>query len=76
MLLTLAFTIVIIPILLLIASIIFFIDGSPVFFKQDRVGKNNKIFKMYKFRTMVNNVGNIPKSKMKNPNEFITITGH
>ena len=26
--------------------------GSPVLFKQDRPGKNQKIFKMYKFRTM------------------------
>lgn len=26
--------------------------GSPVFFKQDRPGKDGKIFKMYKFRTM------------------------
>jgi O-antigen biosynthesis protein WbqP len=76
MLLTMVFTLIIIPFLLFIAFIIFFVDGLPVFFKQDRVGKNNKIFKMYKFRTMVNNVGNIPKSKIKNPKEFITITGH
>ena len=26
--------------------------GSPVLFKQDRPGKNEKIFKLYKFRTM------------------------
>lgn len=26
--------------------------GSPVFFTQDRPGKNNKVFKMYKFRSM------------------------
>lgn len=26
--------------------------GKPVFFTQDRPGKNEKIFKMYKFRTM------------------------
>ena len=76
MLLTLAFTIIIIPILVLIALLIFIVDGSPIFFKQDRIGKNNKIFKMYKFRTMVNDVGNIPKSEFKNPKEFITITGH
>ncbi|MHB9338822.1 sugar transferase [Fusobacterium pseudoperiodonticum] len=28
--------------------------GSPVLFKQDRPGLNEKIFKMYKFRTMTN----------------------
>lgn len=26
--------------------------GSPIIFKQERPGKNNKIFSMYKFRTM------------------------
>ena len=26
--------------------------GSPVLFKQDRAGKDGKIFKLYKFRTM------------------------
>lgn len=28
--------------------------GSPVLFKQDRPGKDEKIFKLYKFRTMTN----------------------
>lgn len=28
--------------------------GSPVFFSQDRPGKDEKIFKMYKFRSMLN----------------------
>jgi Undecaprenyl-phosphate glucose phosphotransferase len=28
-------------------------SGSPVFFTQDRVGMNNKIFRFYKFRTLM-----------------------
>jgi undecaprenyl-phosphate galactose phosphotransferase len=28
-------------------------DNGPIFFTQQRIGKNGKIFKMYKFRTMV-----------------------
>lgn len=28
--------------------------GSPILFTQDRPGKNEKIFKLYKFRTMTN----------------------
>lgn len=31
--------------------------GSPVLFKQDRPGKNEKIFKLYKFRTMTSECG-------------------
>ena len=27
-------------------------DGGPIFYKDDRVGKNGRIFKMYKFRSM------------------------
>jgi undecaprenyl-phosphate galactose phosphotransferase len=30
-------------------------DGGDVFFKQDRVGRNMSLFKVYKFRTMINN---------------------
>ena len=42
--------------LLLIASIFIFLeDGLPVFFKQERVGLNKKLFVIYKIRTMKNN---------------------
>ena len=27
-------------------------DGGPIFYKADRIGKDSKIFKMYKFRSM------------------------
>ena len=35
-----------------IAPAIYINSPGPIFFKQDRVGKNGKVFKMYKFRTM------------------------
>lgn len=38
----------------LIALLIKLTSKGPVFFKQERVGKNEKIFKIFKFRTMVN----------------------
>lgn len=40
------------PIFLLLIIIIRIKLGSPVFFSQKRPGKNGKIFKMYKFRSM------------------------
>lgn len=40
------------PIILFVGILVYFKLGSPVLFKQERPGKNEKIFKMYKFRTM------------------------
>lgn len=40
------------PILLIIAIFVKIKLGSPVIFKQQRPGKNEKIFTLYKFRTM------------------------
>lgn len=44
--------ILLLPILLLLSFFVFISMGSPIFFKQERIGKNNKPFIMYKFRTM------------------------
>ncbi|MCR9203375.1 MAG: sugar transferase [Halobacteriovoraceae bacterium] len=40
------------PILLLITAILKLVDSGPVFFWSKRVGKNNVLFNMPKFRTM------------------------
>ena len=40
------------PVLLITAILVRLKLGSPVFFTQDRPGKDEKIFKLYKFRTM------------------------
>ena len=39
---------------ILVALMVRFKLGSPIFFKQSRPGLNEKIFSMYKFRTMTN----------------------
>ncbi len=44
--------IVLSPVLLLVAILVRTKLGSPVLFKQERPGKDEKIFKLYKFRTM------------------------
>ena len=43
------------PFLILTIIISLIMHGSPVFFKQPRVGRGGSVFIMYKFRTMKNN---------------------
>ena len=40
------------PLMLIIYVLVIINLGSPAFFVQERVGKDNKVFKMIKFRTM------------------------
>ena len=40
------------PVMLIVAILVKINLGSPVIFKQDRPGKNEKIFRLYKFRSM------------------------
>jgi lipopolysaccharide/colanic/teichoic acid biosynthesis glycosyltransferase len=42
------------PLMLVIALLIRIVCGGPTLYKQKRVGKNGKVFTLYKFRTMVN----------------------
>ena len=41
-------------------------DKDSIFFKQERVGKNGKIIKVYKYRSMVSNAEQILEEMMKN----------
>lgn len=66
------------PILLLIAIFIKIDSKGPIFFKQQRVGKNKKVFEIYKFRTMVTDADKIGKqitigndSRITNVGKFI-----
>lgn len=46
--------IIVSPVMMAIALLVRSKLGSPVLFTQDRPGRNGKIFKLYKFRTMLN----------------------
>ena len=51
--------IVLSPILLVVAILVRVKLGSPVLFTQERPGRNGKIFKLYKFRTMLPPKGDV-----------------
>lgn len=42
------------PVFIVTAILVYIKLGSPIFFVQERVGKDNKVFKMIKFRSMKN----------------------
>lgn len=56
------------PLFLLLGLLIKLSDGGPVFFAQERVGKNGRRFQCYKFRTMVVNAEAL-KADLEDQNE-------
>ncbi len=46
--------IVFLPVVVVVAVMIYLWDGRPIVFTQDRPGYKGRIFKIYKFRTMTN----------------------
>jgi lipopolysaccharide/colanic/teichoic acid biosynthesis glycosyltransferase len=49
--------VVLLPVLVSVGMVILLRDGWPVFFIQRRVGRNGRLFRMVKFRTMQRNDG-------------------
>jgi len=50
--LSIVILLIIFPFILGISLLIFLFDGRPVLFSQERLGKNGRRFKLFKFRTM------------------------
>jgi len=75
------------PVFLVLAQIIKLSSPGPIIFKQKRIGKNNRVFTLYKFRTMVKNAeqlkkkyqhlnkANGPVFKIKNDPRFVNGIG-
>ena len=61
--------------MLVVAALIKLMSRGPVIFWTDRVGVNNRIFKMAKFRTMKLNTPQLATHLMKNPKDYLIPTG-
>ena len=69
-----ALIILILP-LITIYIAVFLTSSTPIIFWSDRVGKNNKIFKMPKFRSMRNFTPLLPKEKLNYAYKWFTPIG-
>lgn len=63
------------PMLMIVAICIKLDSKGPVFFKQKRVGKNKRIFEIYKFRTMVTDAEKLGKQITVGNDSRITRVG-
>ena len=68
--------IVLIPVWIILTIAIFVTDPGTIVFKQNRVGKNKKIFKILKFRTMkMSTPRDVPTHMLENPDQYFTPIG-
>ena len=63
------------PLFLVVSLIIFLEDGSPIFFKQKRVGVNYSFFMIYKFRSMKKSTPNVATHLLGNPAKYLLKIG-
>lgn len=57
--------ILVLPLMALSVLLVYLEDGSPVLFRQTRVGKNGQLFEMFKIRTMVKNAEQLQSPMVK-----------
>lgn len=68
-------TILLSPVILIVALAIKVTSPGPILFKQRRIGKDNIEFEIYKFRTMRIDTPNVPTHLLENPEQWITPIG-
>tara|TARA_B110000503_G_C7116124_1_gene400446 strand:+ start:451 stop:1002 length:552 start_codon:yes stop_codon:yes gene_type:complete len=63
------------PIFIVVGLGIVLEDGTPLFFKQKRIAINNKIFLVYKFRSMKKNTPDVATHLLQNPEQYLLKIG-
>lgn len=63
------------PLFLVIGLLIKLNSKGPVFFIQTRIGRNNELFKFYKFRTMKIGTPNVATDKLQGSKSYVTSIG-
>ena len=63
------------PLFLLVVLAVRLTSVGPVLFRTHRVGKGNKLFTMYKFRTMRIDTPQVATHLLKEPDQFLTPIG-
>lgn len=64
------------PLYIVLAILVKATSKGPIFFKQERIGKNKKHFKILKFRTMrIDTPKDVPTHQLENPKQYITGIG-
>ncbi|MBP3414829.1 MAG: sugar transferase [Clostridia bacterium] len=64
------------PVMIVVAILIKVTSKGPVLFKQQRVGRNGKLFRILKFRSMrIDTPKDMPTAMLENPDAFITGVG-
>jgi len=63
------------PLFLLLVLAVRLTSVGPVLFRTERVGKGNKLFTMYKFRTMRIDTPQVATHLLKEPDQFLTPIG-
>ena len=71
----LIFLLILSPVLIFVALIIFIEDGFPIFFTQKRVGVNYTFFNIYKFRSMKKNTPNVATHLLIDPDRYLLKIG-
>lgn len=65
---------ILVPLVVLIAILIKYESKGPVIFKQSRVGKNKRVFQIYKFRTMKIGTPDLA-TELIDPKRYVTKVG-